>query len=131
MIDLLPRTIRDMVGLIGWSATIAFVKAFGGKRIHIPKRLESSWVAVLAETVGEEEAIKLVKHYGAESLNVPFCRDLMQAVRNVEIVRAYDAGTCLNELVDQYGISHRQLQNILKTTDMTQAPAAEQRAWEF
>jgi Mor family transcriptional regulator len=117
MIDLLPRTIRDMVRLIGWPATIAFVRAFGGKRIYIPRGTESGCAAALAEVVGEDALGKLCRHFGDTRMNVPFCRGAMMQVRNVEIVHAYDAGTGLNELVDRYGISHRWLQIILKTTD--------------
>ncbi|MDR2172666.1 MAG: hypothetical protein LBE32_00405 [Burkholderiales bacterium] len=135
MLDLLPRTIRDMVSLIGWPATIAFVRAFGGKRIYIPRSASSGWAAALAEVVGEDALMKLCRFYGDTRMNVPFCRGAMMQIRNVEIVHAYDSGTSLNELVDRYGISHRQLQNILKTTDTSllsevKTPAG-QRAFEF
>ncbi|MCL2297777.1 MAG: hypothetical protein FWC38_00490 [Proteobacteria bacterium] len=141
MNDLLPKTIREMVGVIGLPATTAFVRAFGGKLIHIPKGHRAASAASLAEIVGEEEAMKLIRHYGDTTLAVPFCRGAVVAARNVEIVKAYDAGKSINELVDTYRITHRQLQNILKTTDTSLLPSplagegagerGNQRAFEF
>jgi len=113
----LPASIRDMAQVLGWPATIAFVRAFGGKRVYIPKRLTSAGVAIFEETLGVDGAAKLVQYLGDTALNVPACRSALNHARNVEIVRAYTAGKSINELVERYGITFRHIQNILKCTD--------------
>lgn len=119
-----------MVALIGWPATASFIRAFGGKRVFVPKKITAPWAQAIVDAIGAEETQKLIDWAADTMIEVPRCRSAMNYARNVEIVAAYTDGTDINELVDRFGLTYRQTMNILKHTD-TSVPTDNQLEWGF
>jgi len=113
----LPASMQEMAMVIGLSETIAFVRAFGGRRVYIPKRLTSSGAAAISEAIGEIAASKLLAWSGDNFLEVPRCLSALNHKRNLEIITKYNDAANINELVERYHLSHRHIRRILKCTD--------------
>ncbi|MDR2711079.1 MAG: hypothetical protein LBB65_07140 [Burkholderiales bacterium] len=126
----LPASVRDMIAVIGLPDTLAFVRAFGGKRVYIPKRLTSTGAAVISEAIGEAATEKLAGWFGDGFLEVPRCVACLNHERNVEIIRNYSADTSINTLVEKYKLSHRHLRRILKCTDATTLLFPLEEGWD-
>jgi hypothetical protein len=128
----LPESIRDFVTLLGWDATAALVRVYGGLKIWIPRaRSNRASAALLAHTIGDDAADKLIAHYGGAEMYIPFCKSALRRARNVSICREYTAGTPVCQLVAKYGVSYRQIDKILKNTDASVETSKNQLEWGF
>lgn len=116
--DNLPPSIRDLVDLVGFSATMALVKAYGG--IHINKvpvhgaREHGAIRARLIELMGEEAALKLIQVYSGERLYIARCEAALRDERDRRIIADYDANTSAAVLALREGMTERNVRNILK-----------------
>lgn len=114
--DMLPKTARDLVEVIGLDATIDLVKMFGGDEITVPGLVDGDarmW-DLLVECVGREAAVQLVEHFGEARVYVPMCQAALRSLRNREIVTAYDAGEPFDAIRRRHKISRSYLFRLLK-----------------
>ncbi len=76
--ELLPDTVRQIVGVIGFDATQKLIERFGGARFPIGKGVRRDGerrLSMLREVIGEDRAQELVKHFGGEdTLVIPAVR---------------------------------------------------------
>ena len=121
----LPEMAVLLIRIIGPDAALRMMEpiAYGGKRYAVPKgevgRGEQNFSA-LAEVVGMENAKRLCKHFGGETIYVPLLDKMQRAERNRGIVTAYISGATVWDLASENAISDRQIWNILKNTDMSE-----------
>jgi Mor family transcriptional regulator len=115
----------NLIRLIGVESAMKLMapQAFGGKAFELPKgelgRGERAFAA-LADVVGEENARQLCKHFGGDRIYVPRCDALDLNTRNRAIVTAYNEGKSVWQLSCDFVLSDRQIQKILKQTNMQQ-----------
>ena len=107
----LPESLTDMAEIIGLNPTLAVVKAYGGTRLFVPKRMGTQHH--LANLLGLEQARRLSNHFGGENLTIPRMATAMRTQRNREIVRRYDAGESVRVLAQAYHLTDRQIYTIL------------------
>ncbi|WP_375633718.1 MULTISPECIES: helix-turn-helix domain-containing protein [unclassified Bartonella] len=86
-----PALLREIAGVAGSEAAWNMMRAFGGREVYIPGRLESAdW---LIEIVGFEEAQQLINHFcfngSGVRLLIPLGRD---AERRQKMVQALQKG---------------------------------------
>lgn len=110
----LPHSLADMAETLGVTTTMQIVTAHGGTRLFVPKKIHAQHH--LANLLGMEQARRLSKHFGGESLTIPRMASAIRAKRNREIVRRYDAGDSVRVLAHAYGLTDRQIYTILSST---------------
>jgi len=64
--ELLPRVLQDFVRLIGLSATMDFVHAYGGLRIYVPAPERAHADHPYAQVIGLDNLRRLAQVYGQE-----------------------------------------------------------------
>lgn len=116
-------TVNLLIALIGENAArrMMKVKHFGGGSFEFPLSetgLGAAKFAGLAEVVGLANAQRLCKHFGGEKLYIPKDTDTDLKKRNQKMVNSYNSGMSVDELRREYGLSDRQVRDILKKTDM-------------
>lgn len=108
--EMLPKEAEVMITLIGHEATMALVKAYGGRRLYIPsKALQKHKLAPL---IGFENLETLSKHYQGERINIPKCDRALKYLRNQKIRGAYGP-TSMSVLAQTYGLSESQITRIV------------------
>lgn len=115
MIDNLPKSVRDIVELVGLPAAIALVKAYGGIYLKVPVgRRDGQTRALLIEIMGEEAALKFIAHYGGERISVPRCDAALRDERDRRIIADYDVNISAAAIAQRERLTERQVRNILK-----------------
>lgn len=108
--DLPPRLAR-LAELIGLSATLRLVEARGGTRVYVPERATGDhW---LARLVGLPALTLLVEHYQNESLELDRGAAAVRAARDRRMAGEHAEGASTASLALQYGLTQRQVFNIL------------------
>lgn len=114
----LPRSVRDVVDLVGFPAAMALVKAFGGTCVNkVPVHGSGRGGAIrdrLIELMGKEAAEKFIKTYSGERFAVARCEAALRAARDTEIIAKYDSDISAATLAIEYGMTERNVRNILK-----------------
>lgn len=125
---LLPEMFMSVVALIGLDNALMLVERFGGTAFPVGKSL---WFCV-GETLGDECVQKLKTALNGKSeFYVPKCAKVLRELRNQQICREYDeltrcqklpmsARLAANNLARQYGISARQIFNIVNGASFRQ-----------
>jgi len=116
-----PRTLLDMVAIIGVEASLQLVAHFGGSTLEIPAdpfgRGKNAF-ANLECALGHDAAVKLCKAYAYERVYVPRRAAELRAQRNQKIVREFNAGVSVPELTKRHHLSDRWVWRILKSTSL-------------
>lgn len=96
---LLPESVQQIAGLIGFPATEALIRHFGGVPFRIGKGLRGAGerrIALLQEVLTPAQVTLLMHHFGGEELYIPRCDKAWRAWRNrcflAELVRQRQAG---------------------------------------
>ncbi|WP_336288635.1 helix-turn-helix domain-containing protein [Bartonella sp. CB60] len=85
----LPLIMREIINVAGIEAAWNMVRAFGGRQIYIPGRIESAdW---LIEIVGFEEAVQLIDHFcfngAGMRLLIPLCKNISQRQKMMQALQ--------------------------------------------
>ena len=114
--DNLPRSVRDLIDLIGFTPAIALVNVYSGKILKVPTgaREDGQTRSRLIGIMGLEAADKFIAIYGGERLQVARCVKAMRAERNLRIINAYDEGVSVPSLAGEHLLTERQIRTILK-----------------
>ena len=99
---MLPKSIIDLISILGETEALLFVQRYGGTSVHIPRY-----------KVKEHPFDKLSKHYGGTCLFVPKCTRMMLDQRNLKIKLKRLEGSTLAELSREFNVSDRHLQRII------------------
>lgn len=110
-LEALPPMMRDLVRVIGLTATLRLIGSQGGTRITVPHKLrEHDPIAVL---LGLEVFGKLVEEYGGEYLTLPKGDSYLRELRH-EQVREFDRkGMHVDDIAEATGYTRRHVFNIL------------------
>lgn len=114
----LPRSVVEMIALIGFAPTMALVQAFAGNVIKIPihSRPGGHLRERLVRLMGVPAAEQLIAAYGGERLSIPRCVAALRDSRDRQIIAAYDRGVAVAQLARDYALTERQIRSILKRT---------------
>ncbi|BFI53747.1 Mor transcription activator family [Yersinia pseudotuberculosis] len=115
---LLPESVQQIAELIGYPATARLLDKLGGTTFPIGKGLRALGAAratLLRETIGDENAQLLVKHFGGEVLYLPRCDRALRELRNRSFLAEFSELRALGvsslmvmtQLCPKYGFSDR------------------------
>jgi len=112
----LPESIRTLADLIGLPAASVLVKTYGGTVIQIPsgRKAEGKRLCELVQVLGFDAAEALILNYGGEHFTVPRCQADWRADRDRQMIAEYNAGMKPGSLARRYGMTDRNVRNILK-----------------
>ncbi|MEN3258639.1 hypothetical protein AAH678_07520 [Sodalis endosymbiont of Spalangia cameroni] len=82
---LLPESVQQIAGLIGFPATEALIRHFGGVPFRIGKGLRGAGerrIALLQDVLTPSQVALLMHHFGGEELYIPRCDKAWRAWRN-------------------------------------------------
>ncbi|MCQ4171722.1 MULTISPECIES: Mor transcription activator family protein [Hafniaceae] len=123
---LLPESVQQIADLIGYPATARLLDVLGGTTFPVGKGLRAmgaTRAALLKQTVGEDNAALLVKHFGGEVLYLPRCDRALRELRNRSFLDEFnqlrDNGISslmvMTQLCPKYGFSDRFAWGLLST----------------
>lgn len=112
----LPRSVRDMIDVIGVTASLALVKAQGGLVFKVPMGKKEDGVARLrlVEIMGAAAADQFIAHYAGERLPIARCAQALRDERDRKIIEDYSAGTSVANLALREQMTERAVREILK-----------------
>jgi len=117
-----PPSLDEAEAAIGTALTIKLIDAFGGTTIHLPVNKHCDEKHPIAKVIGKDGLKALVNHFiGGRYLYIPRCAAGKRLKRDQDIVLRYNAGESVAKLALEYGMSDRNVWDILKRTDMSQA----------
>lgn len=120
-IDLLPGLLREIAELIGVPAALTLSRAYGGRRIYVPRRYDPDHP--LVKLLGHAEAIKLIDNYGGmEHFDVPLASSLARELRNRAVRRDRRMGDSCSTLARRYNTTERTIWRILGDAPDGQQP---------
>jgi len=108
----------DIISIIGEADALKLVACYGGQTPRIPALRNVNKDHPMAQCIGLEKLTMLAKEKGGSWLYVAKCDRWLRKKRNINIVSDYSDGTKVDELVQRYQLSDRQIWNILGKTDM-------------
>lgn len=106
----LNGTLEQVAQTIGVSAAILLAQRLGGARIYVPEVTNIEHPIALA--IGLENAKKLSEHFSGEYLEIP-SKTAFRKLRNKLICKLYIDGKTANALAPLFGITRRQVFNIV------------------
>lgn len=125
--DLLPESIQEIMGVIGYEDTLKLVSAIGGVRFKFGKGMRDTVrLRILCDLIGDKQTQKLLRVFGGDSLYIPRCVSLLQAHRNRQFCEEFHSlqeksgqskAMVLLQLCPKYGISNRTADVILKKNE--------------
>lgn len=108
-----PALVQTIAQHCGWEATLAFVEAFGGKRLRIPQKPAADHV--LVRRLGPEYAARLCDAFGGEEFrNIPKCQAALHRIRNGKIRLRINQGATTNDLVEEFGLTGKRIEDIVR-----------------
>lgn len=120
--ELFPEMAKDLVRVVGLKATLAIIRICGGTEIRFPSTGcgGSETFQLIEEDIGKDQADALRHEFGGcEPTYIPVCYRAMKALRNIEIIRAYDEKTktksgrrAIYELALEHRLSNRAVEII-------------------
>jgi len=120
----LPPLVAEIQRLIGTSATLALVHAFGGQSLYFPDHFDPQHPIV--PFVGHAAAASLMQHFARERIYLAKCDGALRVQRNIAIARRVEAGVPVRHLAAEYGLSERRIWSILKRPE-TLRPSAQRQ----
>lgn len=102
--------VEELIEVIGYAATIELLRAWGGRRVHVPKSVDEHHP--LALTIGIVAAERLASHMGGTDPDIPAERNVIIEVRNSAILRDLEARVPVKRCADRYGVSPRMIRKI-------------------
>lgn len=107
----LPESLTEIAEIIGLPSTLTLVEKWGGTRIFIPRQVAAQHK--LANLLGFEQARKMSRHFGGETLTIARAANVIRSIRNREITRRYDEGEGVRLLAVEHNLTERQIYTIL------------------
>lgn len=110
---LLPPSLQRVAEHIGLPATLRLVEARGGISIWVPTTDRCTPEHYLSRLIGFAALLALAELHGGEELEIPRAVAAVRAVRDARIREQYDGGKSQWDLALEYGLTERQIRNIL------------------
>lgn len=107
----LPPRLAELAGVIGLAATLRLVEARGGTRVYVPEAAnDDHW---LMRLIGRGPFERLVAWRPREHVELDRAAGALRAARDRQILAEHQAGASSSALALQYGLTQRQIFNIL------------------
>ena len=100
----------ELTERVGFNGTIELLRAWGGRRLRVPKEIPADHPIAFA--VGFEPAKKIAYFYGGTDLELPAERNALIQVRNDSILSDLAAGESVRSVAELYGLSPRMVRYI-------------------
>lgn len=115
----LPASLDEVVEVIGESLTLHLINAYGGTTQRLPAIRNATDDHEFAKVIGKDKLHQLINAIGASRyVYIPRCADGLRQKRDREIVKRFTESDTVEQLAREYGLSDRQVWNILKKTEM-------------
>lgn len=112
---LVPPLVAEWIDLMGVLPTLALVRAYPGVQMKVPLGTKPGVMSRrLVALLGAPAAELFMFRHGGEHLTVPSCAGMARALRDAEIVAAYERGEKLHDIALATRLTLRQLRYILK-----------------
>lgn len=108
--------------IIGQQATFRLMQLHGGTRIYIPEARHCGERHYLAVAIGHDQLLALAREFGGDRVEVPVGLYAVKKARNAEILERHRDGATQSELALHFGITERQVRNILAGRDVLEDP---------
>jgi hypothetical protein len=110
--SLIPASLLQIVALIGLEAALKLVKAYGGVRLYVPKKIDADHP--LVELIGYPAARALAAEFGGQPhFDIPKCEAALREARNRQIRQDRAMGHSIRELALKYRLTERGIEKIL------------------
>lgn len=115
----LPQVLAEMAEVVSLATVATIVDHYGGRELYIPSRADGTHK--LVELIGAEDLAALVGRFGGETLYLPRADRARRLVRDHHIRQLKEAGSTVDELAQRFGLTTRQVFNILSKPREQQA----------
>jgi len=110
--SLIPASLQPIVDRIGLDAALKLVKAYGGVRLYVPKKVDVDHP--LAALIGYPAAKALAAEFGGQPhFDIPKCEAALREHRNRQIRQDRAMGHSIRELALKYRLTEKQIGSIL------------------
>tara|TARA_R110000787_G_scaffold26344_27_gene73759 strand:+ start:704 stop:1093 length:390 start_codon:yes stop_codon:yes gene_type:complete len=103
--DSLPQLLAELAGACGLAAALKLAEAYGGTRLHVPKRVNPAHP--LFRALGPEAAAWLVENYGGDRVDVPLGPLANDRQRRTRIRRLIEENASERDIARAVGITDR------------------------
>jgi hypothetical protein len=113
----LPRQLRDLAAIVGYTNALILARHYGGVRLYVPTQMTPEHI--LARLLGFEKACALARemgglsHFDIPSAKAPVLRLLIRE-RDEQIRAEYAKGKSVRELALKYSVTERWILVIVK-----------------
>jgi hypothetical protein len=104
--DYMPPSLKDLVTLIGFPATLKLVERYGGLPLYVPREEHLNADHGIVATIGADLARKLSRDRGTETLEIPRAAGYLRWVRDQVMRRQYETRSA-SELAREFGMTRR------------------------
>jgi len=112
--SLLPPALQEIVEACGLRAAMALVHHYGGVRLYVPEKLDSSHPIV--KTMGQRGARGLSDLYARETISVPMATQALRELRRRRIRAEYGHKSAA-QLAREHGLTERSIWRIVSDRD--------------
>lgn len=120
--QMMPKSIQELVDLIGMDETLRLIEAFGGLDYQIPKSMQANNAKRLLSVIGQVATAKLIQTYGGERVYINRCESLRLELRNqaffYAVLAKMETGVsqtrAIQEVAPVFDISERYAYDIIK-----------------
>ena len=106
----LPTVVSELIDVIGMRATLNLLDRLGGDSFYVPKLRTTRMLE--KNGLVENECKRFVESFGGSVLDLPKLESIRRRIRDQKIILATMQGASRADLVQQYGLSRRQIGNI-------------------
>ncbi len=111
-LDDLPQSLREVADVVGLTAAARLAESWGGIRLYVPEKITPEHE--ISRVIGYDAARLLSQVFARETLSVPRAAAGLRKVRNKEMQQQYNNGISAARLALQYGMTERQVYDIVK-----------------
>jgi hypothetical protein len=113
---LLPPKLRQISEYCGIDTALLLLEHAGGGHVAVPEPEHLHALHQLVEWLGSEKAQVFCRNFSGEIIQIPKAASALRSLRNRKIIDARKSGTSLFILARTYGLTERQVLNILGQT---------------
>lgn len=116
--NLQNTTLDDVSAVIGFSATLRLAAWFGGRTQNLYVPQEAAEGQVLALLLGLENAQRLSREWGGQTLAIPGIEAYEDMQRKRHVGRMFEKGFGTREIASQMRLSERRVQQICRELEV-------------
>lgn len=119
--SVLPQVLKDIEAILGFQQSMRLSEAFGGRVVYVPEKIKAKHK--LAKLLGMEDAQKLAKVYGGDSIDMPKAHIYHATMRQIEVTRRHKAGEPVEKLAAEFGVTWRGIYKMIERETRRRARA--------